>query len=158
LNYNTNIIPVKIKLEDGVDVPLYKTRGAACFDIAAKEDVEWKQVIHGFDGIYEAVVPTGIRVEIPSYAKIHLHPRSGNGFKYNVMLGNNTGIIDEDYRGEIFVKLIAFRVLSDLPAIKKGAAIAQGEVLPKYTAAFDVVQELSETERGENGIGSTGHL
>lgn len=129
-------------------VPEYSTPGAACFDLYSVEF-----------GVLDNIVPsrtfdTGLRVEVPEGQALLIFSRSGHGFNHNVRLANCTGVIDSDYRGTIKVKLIADggHALRIMP----GDRIAQGLLLPCQQIAFNVVQELSATERGEGGFGSTG--
>ena len=79
--------------------------------------------------------------------------RSGHGFKYNTQLINSIGLIDSDYRGEVKVKLISFGAFP--PPIKAGQAVAQAVILHTPRQYFEVVNELSDTQRGKNGFGST---
>jgi len=149
------------KLHENSKLPTYGTPGAACFDLYSSEDATWKEVVvdvfkGGTISAYEAVVPTGLAVELPEGYRLDLYPRSGWGFTKNIQLGNGTGKIDEDYRGEVMVKLIAFCKLRELPSLDAGTRIAQGELNLVTKTDFEVVEDISETERGENGIGSTG--
>lgn len=164
------IIKIKKVLESAV-IPQYSTSQAACFDLVAAEDVEWKkiQIVQRQAGfvsnndqfIWSATVRTGLKFEIPSGFALKLYPRSGTGFKQLIQLGNGTGIIDADYRGEVFVKLICLdpsQRLVDLE-MPAGTRICQASVEKMEQVSFEVLgedEELSETIRGENGLGSTG--
>ena len=146
-----NIVKVKLKNTSTNELK-YGTDGAACFDIPAAGDIEWVRE----DKLHTAIIPTGLFFEIPEGYKINIFPRSGWGFKYNIQLANGTGIIDSDYRGEVKVKLIAHSCPLSLPEIKYGTRVAQAEIVPVYIAEFETVDELSDTERGIGGFGSTG--
>ena len=150
------MIELKVKkISNQATIPEYQTKGAACFDIAAAKDIDWVQEAFNDTFVYTATIPTGLAFEIPEGYRMDIYPRSGWGFKYNIQLANGTGKIDSDYRGELMVKLICF---SNKPQqIKVGTRIAQGEINPVYQAKFKEVEELSDTERGSNGFGSTGH-
>ena len=134
------------KLSPFAKVPTYGTDYAACFDIYACED----RLIRANN---QATIKTGIAVEIPEGYALLIYGRSGHAFKNRVSLGNCVGVIDSDYRGEICVCLRNdgwqfFEVM-------RGDRIAQGMVVPTWKVSF-IEDELSETERGDNGFGSTG--
>ncbi len=143
------------KMYDDVITPTYGTKGAACFDIYAN----WGQ---GVDSAISAgmaygntlMVGTGLKLEVPEGHVLEIHSRSGQGFKDDIRLANCTGIIDSDYRGELLVKLT--RDNSITFTVNKGDRIAQGKFVPIEQVTFKEVKELSTTERGEGGGGSTG--
>lgn len=141
-------IPVKFKkLHPEARVPAYATPGSACFDIFS---VERKWIRQGFAEIFE----TGLAFEIPENHVLMVFSRSGHGFKNDVRLGNCVGILDHDYRGELKVKL---RSDGDEDMfVDVGDRIAQGIVIPYPHVEFEEVDELSETDRGAGGFGSTG--
>jgi dUTP pyrophosphatase len=128
-------------------IPGYATMGAACFDLCAIDDGT-------VPSDCSMVFRTGLCFEIPEGYVMQVFSRSGHGFKNGVRLSNATGIIDSDYRGELMIKLHNdgdwnFKV-------KAGDRIAQAMVIPVDTVQFEEVEELSETERGMGGLGSTG--
>ena len=140
---------VKIKLlTDTARVPTYATDGSAAFDIYSNMHI-W--VEHG----QMTSVGTGIAIEVPDGHVLKIYSRSGHGFKDGVRLVNCTGIIDSDYRGEIRIGLVCDREGHDLD-IAPGDRIAQGIIMPIEKTEFEIVDELSETVRGNNGLGSTG--
>lgn len=155
---------VKIKkLRPDAVIPTYGSAGAACFDLAVpyRHLIDTKY-LHAGDTL---VIPTGLTFEIPEGHVMLVFSRSGHGFKHNVRLANCVGVIDSDYRGEVMVKLTADIddgdevPLSALNAmkIKPGDRIAQAMIVPfPRVEVFMVVDELSETERGAGGLGSTG--
>lgn len=154
------------KLIPEAKLPTYGTSGAACFDIYSSKDVKWEKVQLDEGSAWQAVVPTGLAFEINKDFRMDIYPRSGWGFKHNIQLGNGTGKIDEDYRGELMIKLIGFCKKEELPGekdkdgnivISKHSRIAQGELNPVFRVNFKEVSELSDTDRGEGGFGSTGH-
>ncbi len=128
-------------------LPKYARHGDAGMDICAAED----DMISPFNW---TAVSTGLYVEIPEGYEIQIRSRSGLAFKYGVSVLNSPGTIDSGYRGEIKVilKNNDYRRYN----IKKGERIAQMVVAPVITATFIEVAELSDTERGEGGLGSTG--
>lgn len=141
-------IAVSLKLvhPDAV-VPKYATEGSACFDLHTTTG----GVIPARSSL---VFGTGLSAEPAIGWQIKLHSRSGHGFKNGVRLANCQGIIDNDFRSEIMVKLAND---TDAPfEVKAGERIAQGEIQPIYKAKFNLVTALSETSRGAGGFGSTG--
>ena len=100
------------------------------------------------------LIPTGIAMEIPNGYFGAIYPRSGLAVKNGLRLANCTAIIDEDYRGEIFVALI--NDSDEIQKIERGMRIAQ-IVIQKYEfPEFMEEGELTNTVRGVNGLGSTG--
>lgn len=139
---------IKIKkLNENAITPTYATEGAACFDISASE----------YANIYageQQVIGTGLSFEIPEGFVMMVYSRSGHGFKHGVRLGNGTGVIDSDYRGELKVCL---RNDGDSGIfVDVGDRIAQAMIVPVPKVVFEGVEQLSETSRGEGGFGSTG--
>lgn len=136
------------KLHPDAIIPQYATPGAACFDLCSLTD-----------GIATQGAPiicdTGLAFEIPEGHVMLIYSRSGHGFKNDARLSNCVGVIDADYRGEVKVKL-AKDSLGGVFRISAGDRIAQAMVVPVDRVAFEEVTDLSETERGTGGFGSTG--
>jgi dUTP pyrophosphatase len=131
----------------GLPLPAYATSGAAGMDIVSAEQVTIAP------GARHAVA-TGLAVAIPEGYEIQVRPRSGLALKHGISVPNTPGTIDSDYRGELKVILIN---LGDEPfAIARGDRIAQLVLAPVVQAAWDEVDELDATDRGEGGFGSTG--
>ena len=101
-----------------------------------------------------ALVATGVRIEIPRGFEAQVRPRSGLAVKYGLTVVNAPGTIDSDYRGEIAVALINLGRKS--VRIAPGMRIAQLVVAPVVRAEFIVVAQLSDSQRGADGFGSTG--
>lgn len=142
---------VKIKkLHPSAIVPTYSTSGAACFDLYAIVDDEPLEVRQWFTATFRI----GLSFEIPDGFAMLVFSRSGHGFKSDVRLANCVGVIDADYRGEVQVKLTADD--GGKLTVRHGDRIAQAMIVPVSQVSFDVVDELSDTERGEGGFGSTG--
>lgn len=100
---------------------------------------------------------TGLCFEIPKGYGLFIFSRSGHGFKENTRLSNCVGVIDSDYRGEVKVKFCRDddkQSPHDYPF--PGERIAQAVLLRLPKVEFEEVKEIDETERGENGFGSTG--
>ena len=135
-------------LTDTARVPTYATDGSAAFDIYADMSIN-------IDSDDLEIISTGIAVEVPDGHVLLIHSRSGHGFRYGLRLSNCTGVIDSDYRGEIKVAMTL-----DMPdgyvCIERGDRIAQGMIVPVERVEFELTDELSETVRGNNGLGSTG--
>ena len=129
--------------------PTYGSPGAACFDMYAVLD-DPIAVEPGSS----RVLNTGLAFEIPEGWCMKVYSRSGHGFNYDVSLSNSVGVIDSDYRGEVKVKL---RNDSDAPfVVTTGDRVAQAEIVPAWQHDFAFADDLTETERGLGGFGSTG--
>ncbi len=100
------------------------------------------------------LVPTGFAVAIPTGYEIQIRPRSGLAAKFGVTVVNSPGTIDADYRGEIKVALINLSN-SDF-VVDRGMRIAQAVLSQVPVCVWSEVKELSATNRGEGGFGSTG--
>lgn len=140
---------VKIINKSNNALPEYQTSGAAGMDIRAfvPSDIKIKP------GEVK-LVPTGLYLEIPKGYEIQVRARSGLALKNSIGVANGIGTIDSDYRGELCVILVNFG--QDEFVVKNGDRIAQ-MVLNKYEPIeFVVDEELSSTERGEGGFGSSG--
>lgn len=142
-------IKVKKLTEDAL-LPVYGTEGAACFDLMCSEKGPFT-LHHDNDSL---VINTGLSFEIPDGYVMLVFSRSGQGFNKDVRLANCVGVIDSDYRGEVKVKLTK-DVRNGTYAFDYGDAIAQAMIIPVPRVGFIEVDELSSTERGEGGFGST---
>ena len=140
---------VKIINKSNNALPEYQTSGAAGMDIRAFVPSDIKI------GPGEVkLVPTGLYLEIPKGYEIQVRARSGLALKNSIGVANGIGTIDSDYRGELCVILVNFG--QNEFVVKNGDRIAQ-MVLNKYEPIeFVVDEELSSTERGEGGFGSSG--
>lgn len=144
---------VKIKrLHPDAIKPQYSSDGAACFDLhAILEDGQVDLVQPGNPAVFR----TGLAFEIPEGHVMLVFSRSGHGFKNNVRLSNCVGVIDHDYRGDVKVKLRCDSLRGGL-AVKRGDRIAQAMIIPYPKVGFVWADELSDTDRGAGGFGSTG--
>ncbi len=137
------------KLDSRATVPTYGSQfsaGAdlyACLDGAATVEPGATLLIH-----------TGIAMEIPEGYVGLVFARSGLACKKGLAPANKVGVIDSDYRGEIMVALHNHG--TDPRTVEHGERIAQISLVPYLAADFEVVDELSDTVRGEGGFGSTG--
>ena len=138
-----------LKCHKEAQIPTYQTEGAAGMDLCAALDEPC--TIEPFE---RKLIPTGIKVEIPMGYELQVRPRSGLSIKAGITLVNCVGTIDEDYRGEICVPMINLSNTSY--TINSGDRIAQMILAKVPKATIVEVSELSETQRGEGGFGSTG--
>lgn len=142
------------KLLTAATKPQYATKAAACFDLHAV--LEGDHLQHGLTvnpGTSE-IIRTGLAFEVPEGHVMLIFSRSGHGFKNGVRLSNAVGVLDADYRGECKVALqndgrAKFKVAH-------GDRIAQAMIIPVPMVTLEEVDELSATERGTCGFGSTG--
>ncbi len=142
---------VKIKkLNENAIIPTYGSEFSAGADLYAL--TEGKQII--IKPSETILVKTGIAIEIPEgYAGL-IYARSGLASKRGLAPANKVGVIDSDYRGEIMVAL--HNHSSEIQSIEEGERIAQLVVTPFLKVNFELTNELSDTERGSGGFGSTG--
>jgi dUTP pyrophosphatase len=151
LNISHSQVSIKRISKEFEDIPLpdYSTEGSAGADIRA---ALFEQLIIQPSDV--KMVPTNLMMEIPRGYELQVRPRSGLAAKHGIGVLNSPGTIDSDYRGE--VKVILFNFGSEPFAINRGDRIAQ-IILSKYERMTIVEKdELSESDRGEGGFGSTG--
>ncbi len=142
---------VKIKLlRENSMLPKYATEGAAAFDLVCASDtpIEIKKG-------ERKLIPTGIAISIPADRVAIISARSGLSFKKGITASNGIGVIDSDYRGEIFFS--AANISGEDYTVMPGERVAQMMIMPVERACFAVCESLDETERGEGGFGSTGN-
>ena len=145
------MIEILIKrLSKEVSLPKYETLGSSGMDIAANINTD---II--IDPGKTAIIPTGLALSIPRGFEIQIRPRSGLAAKQKISVLNTPGTIDADYRGEI--KVILINLGDNSYTVERGTRIAQMVVCPIVQAQLKEVNDLSETERGEGGFGSTGN-
>ena len=144
---------VKLSYCEGADrtqaLPAYETSGAAGMDLRAN----LPETLFLQPGA-RALVPTGLRIEIPSGFEAQIRPRSGLALKHGVTLVNAPGTIDSDYRGPLGVILINHG--EAVFEVRHGERIAQIVFAPVVQARWDLAENLSRTDRGAGGFGSTG--
>lgn len=132
---------------EGLPLPQRATVDSAGMDLVAAVDVS---IAPG----ERKLVPTGLKVAVPSGYELQLRPRSGLALKHGITLPNTPATIDADYRGELQVILI--NLGSETFTIARGDRIAQMLVQRVEPVRFREVDELPESVRGEGGFGSTG--
>lgn len=144
---------LKVKrLVDQAIVPKYATAGAGCFDLHAVV-VDGPVVVESDKPV---VFATGLSFEVPPGWVMLVFSRSGSAFKHSTRLANCVGVIDSDYRGEVKVKLTRDSAWQDNLVVENGDRIAQAMLVPAEQWEIVEVDELTDTERGTGGFGSTG--
>ena len=136
------------KTDQRAKIPTKATEGSSGYDLVSLTTCTL------FVGKHRAI-STGVSLELPEGYEAQVRPRSGLAAKHGITVLNSPGTIDNDYRGEIKVLLVNH---GDEPVlIEEGMRIAQ--LVPSKLAGFEApveVEEVSETERGDGGFGSTG--
>lgn len=138
-----------IRMEHNKHLPEYKTEGSSGMDLyaAIDEPITLKP-------LERKLIPTGIKIEIPTEYEAQIRARSGLSVKHGITLINAIGTIDADYRGEVCVGLVN---LSDKEyTINPEDRIAQMVIAKVEKAQIEVTTELAESARGAGGFGSTG--
>ena len=137
------------RLRENAMIPTYGSAEAAGADLYAC--LEGAITIAPGETVF---VPTGIAMEVPRGCAGLVFARSSLGAKRGLAPANKVGVIDSDYRGEFFVALHNHGKLPQ--EIAHGERIAQLLIVPVFTPGFVEVSELSDTQRGNGGFGSTG--
>lgn len=135
------------KINEKAIIPNYAHKGDAGMDLYSVEEVV-------LEPMQRKLVHTGIRIELPPNTEAQIRPRSGLALKNGITVLNTPGTIDEGYRGEIGIILI--NLSNESFIVSEGMKIAQMVVKQTLNVEVKEVQNLSETERGEGGFGSTG--
>jgi dUTP pyrophosphatase len=130
--------------------PVYAKVGDSGFDLRANESGDLKP-------LERKLVGTGLYFELPDGFELQIRPRSGLAFKNGITVLNSPGTVDTGYRGEIKVLLV--NISNEIFTWEKGERIAQGVIAHRISSDLgDLIEvaEISETERGVGGFGSTG--
>ena len=135
------------RMRDDAKMPEYGSEGAACFDFYAATEVTFKPG-------ETKIVPLGFAVGIQDGWEMTIRPRSGMSLKTDLRIANAPGTIDSDYRGEVGV--IITNHGGSKASIQVGDRIAQGTVKRVEKTYFTFVEQLSPSDRGSGGFGSTG--
>ena len=137
------------KLDQSVELPIYKTTGASGMDLMAfiKQPIKLAPKS-------SCLVPTGLTVAFSEEYEIQIRPRSGLAVKNNISVLNTPGTIDSDYRGEI--KIILFNHGNKEFVINNKDRVAQMILTPVHKMDLEEVENLPATLRGKGGFGSTG--
>ena len=146
----TTSVAIK-RLPNAKDLPLptYQTDQSAGMDLSAAvdEDVTLAPGRH-------TIIPTGFSIALPAGFEAQVRPRSGIAAKHGVTVLNSPGTIDADYRGEVGVILINHG--AEPFTVSRGLRIAQLIIAPVRTVMWEEKEELTGSERGAGGFGSTG--
>jgi dUTP pyrophosphatase len=137
---------------EGLEAPKYQSQLASGFDIPAAINEPISLNTIGAT----AKIPTGIKLEVPPGFEAQVRPRSGLAAKHGITITNTPGTVDADYRGELFVLLTKVNMNGGRFKLERGMRIAQVVICPVVQPTLTFTSELSETERGEKGFGSTG--
>jgi len=132
---------------EGLPLPAYASAHAAGMDVVAAESLVLAP------GQRHAVA-TGFALAIPGGYEVQVRPRSGLALKHGITCANAPGTIDSDYRGEL--KIILANLGAEPFEVRRGERVAQIVPAPVLRAAFEEVEALDATGRGEGGFGSTG--
>ena len=145
--YNVKI--TRLPGNDDLPLPARMSSGASGFDLfaAVAEEVQIKAG-------ERALIPTGIKIAVPSGYEAQVRPKSGLALKHGISVLNTPGTIDAGYRGEVGVILINFG--NEDFVIKKDSKVAQLVINKVEQATITEVNMLDETTRNEGGFGSTG--
>lgn len=141
----TDVVEVLIQAEQ---LPEYAMPGDAGADLRATARIV-------LEPGQRALVPTGVRVQLPPHTALFVMPRSGLAAKHGVTVLNAPGVVDSGYRGEIFVPLINHDPETAF-TIEPGDRIAQLVIMRVPAVSFKQVESLDDSDRGAGGFGSTG--
>ena len=142
------MIKVQIVNKGKQQIPAYATPQSAGMDLRA--NIEEPIVLNSLE---RRLIPTGLHIALPEGYEAQIRPRSGLAIKHGITCLNTPGTIDADYRGDIGVILI--NLSSKQFTINPGDRIAQMVIGTFGQVEWEVVDELSKTERGEGGFGKT---
>lgn len=137
---------------EGLELPAYSTEGAVGLDLRAAVEVTFEPISLYSGRMHK--IPTGLAFAIPSGHAGLVLSRSGLAAKHQVAITNAPGLVDPDYRGEVF--LLLENRGSEPFRYRRGDRLGQLLIVPAPQVALRVVAELDDTERGEGGLGSTG--
>jgi dUTP pyrophosphatase len=143
---NMTKVPLKVEsISADVQTPSYQHEDDAGADICAAMNCTIKPM-------QRVSIPTGLRIEVPSGYELQVRSRSGLALNHGIMVLNSPGTIDSGYRG----KVILINFSDNVFEIKKGDRIAQVVLSKVECAEYIKTENLSKTERGGDGFGSTG--
>jgi len=135
------------KVHPDAKIPSFAYPGDAGADLTACEDIV---ILPG----QRVAIPTGLQVEIPQGYELQIRPRSGLSLNTSLIIANSPGTVDSGYRGE--VKVIIWNAGKEPYYIKKGDKIAQAVIHQLPHVMHIEVEDLSDTDRGSRGFGSSG--
>jgi len=141
------ILKVKKLYPESV-LPTIAYEGDACFDLQSVENID-------IEPLQTQIVKTGLAYEIPTGYMMSIAPRSGISMNFRSYLANSPSTIDAGYRNEVFL-LVCNNTFNKTMSIKQGDRIAQARLERVIPFKFEEVEELSPSERGLKGLGSSG--
>lgn len=146
---STEVLEVSVINESGHDLPQYSTEQSAGLDLRASinEPITLAPGEH-------RLIPTGLKIALPAGTEAQVRPRSGLAYKHGITVLNSPGTIDADYRGDVGVILINHG--KEPFVIENGERIAQLVFARYVQLQWKPISNLSDTERGGGGFGSTG--
>lgn len=130
-------------------LPQYATAGSAGMDIRANLSSPVNLL-----PMERSLIPTGLFIELPEGYEAQIRPRSGMAIKQGITCLNSPGTVDADYRGEL--KIILINLSNTVQVINHGERIAQMVIAKTEKAALVLVEQLTNSQRGEGGFGHTG--
>ena len=130
-------------------LPQYATAGSAGMDIRANLSSPVNLL-----PMERSLIPTGLFIELPEGYEAQIRPRSGMAIKQGITCLNSPGTVDADYRGEL--KIILINLSNTVQVINHGERIAQMIIAKTEKAALVLVEQLTNSQRGEGGFGHTG--
>ena len=140
---------IKVNYTGKHELPQFETAQSAGMDLRA--NIEAPVVLQPGD---RALIPTGIKMALPDGYEAQIRPRSGLAYKHGITVLNSPGTIDADYRGDVGVLLINHG--HEPFTVEDGMRVAQMVVAQYSQFQWEPVADLSATDRGEGGFGSTG--
>ncbi|MDA7693890.1 dUTP diphosphatase [Flavobacteriaceae bacterium] len=140
---------VSVQNESPYDLPAYATSASAGVDLRAVLEAPL-----ALKPLERKIIGTGLKIALPEGYEAQVRPRSGLAAKHGISVLNAPGTIDADYRGEVGVILV--NLSNDAFIIQPGERIAQLVVAKHEQIQWKLTQQLSTTERGSGGFGSTG--
>ncbi|NRA73870.1 MAG: dUTP diphosphatase [Rickettsiales bacterium] len=149
---STKNIEIEItQCKSAADLPLpsYATEGSSGLDLCANISSPIT-----LSPMARELIPTGLSIALPIGFEAQVRPRSGLAVKHGITVLNTPGTIDSDYRGEL--RIILINLSKEDFTIERGMRIAQMVIQPVTKAILKPVQNLSNTQRGTGGFGSTG--
>lgn len=144
--FKNSLIKIK-RLDPNAEMPQKATQESAGFDLHSIEDFALEPGEH-------RSVRTGLAFEIPSGYAMLIYPRSGMAKNHGITLSNAVGVVDADYRGEVMILL--YNAGAQRVSYQAGDRVAQAIIHKLPDIELVECEELSETERGMGGFGSTG--
>jgi len=133
----------------GMKLPTYETEQSAGMDLTAALEEAFD-----LEPGMRTLIPTGLSIALPKGYEAQIRPRSGLALKNGITVLNSPGTVDADYRGEI--KVILANLGTETFTIERGMRIAQMVIAKHEHIAWEVVEDLDETQRAAGGFGSTG--